>query len=143
MMKYLSIVFFLVLTIWTWSIVHQELPISFETHAGIQSSLTQLLTDAVKNKKPGATDIFVEKIWTEPISDMQVKAHFRYRFRLPTEDGSMTQSEITGEGILEHQAADESGFDRWKLYDIKATSDAIQFEDALIITTGEKTEPTQ
>jgi len=137
MMKYLSIVIFLVLMVWTWTIVHRESSVPFETHAGIQNKMVQVIADTVKSKKPDATDIFVDKIWTELVSEGKVRAHFSYSFKAPTSAGALTESQITGEGMLEHQPDDGSGFDRWKLYDIKTTSDAIRFEEALLITTGD------
>lgn len=137
MMKYLSILFFLVLLIWTWSIVHTESPVPFETHAGIQNKLVQIIAENIQKKKPDASEISIQKIWTEPLVNGQVKAHFTYRFKAPTSEGAMTDSEISGEGLLEHQADDGSGLDRWKLYEIKTTSDSIKFEEALVITTGD------
>jgi hypothetical protein len=99
--------------------------------------MIQVIADTVKLKKSDATDILVSKIWTEPATEGKVKAHFTYSFKAPTSEGAMTESEISGEGMLEHQSDDGSGFDRWKLYEIKTTSDAIKFDEALVITTGD------
>jgi len=136
-MKYFSVVFFLVLMIWTWSVVHNEATVPFETHAGIQNKLVQVIAETIKSKKPNASEISIDNIWTESTALNTVKAHFSYRFKLPTESGEMTESQISGEGLLEHQPDDGSGFDRWRLYEIKTTSDLIKFEEALVITTGD------
>ncbi len=132
-MKYISIVVFAAALIWTWTIVHNSSPISFETHSGIQERLAETIINTIKTKRPSASEITIEKVWTEVLATNKVKAFFVYSFKDATESGSV-KSEIRGEGILERQADDGSGSDRWALSKVKTTSDAIQFDDATIIT---------
>ncbi|MGZ5279212.1 MAG: hypothetical protein ACXWC9_04685, partial [Pseudobdellovibrionaceae bacterium] len=75
----------------------------------------------------------IEKIWTEVVSNDKVKAFFIYSFKDNTETGLVT-SEIRGEGILERKGETEDGSDHWVLTNVHASSDAIQFDDATIIT---------
>lgn len=132
-MKYVSLVIFTIALAWTWHVVHTDSPISFETHSGIQEKLANLIVDTIKAKRANATDITIEKIWTEVINSDKVKAFFVYSFKDSSDAGSIT-SEIRGEGLLEHQGEDAEGNDRWVLTKVQTSSDAIQFDDATIIT---------
>ena len=132
-MKYLSIIFFTLALAWTWSVVHSKSEISFETHSGIQEKLAILIRDTVKNKKPSASEIIIEKIWTEVIATGKVKASFIYSFKDNSEEG-MISTRIHGHGILDRKEPTEDGLDQWSLSQVQATSDAIEFGDATIVT---------
>ncbi len=138
-MKYLSVIVFAVLLTSTWYIINSEAAVPLETHAGIQARMSQLIVDTVKAKKPSATNIEIQQLWTEPYGSgtpVRVKAHFTYRFTEPSADNGNVSSVIEGEGLLEKKGDDESGFDRWTLTDVKTNNDAVIFEQALVITTG-------
>ena len=154
-MKYLSVLVFAVFLSSTWYIINSEAAIPLETHIGIQEKIGQLIFDTIKAKKPGAEDIQIQQLWTEPFGPgkpIRVKAHYSYRFTEPSSEGKIN-TQIEGESILEKQPDDDSGFDRWKLTAIKTNNDAVSFEQALVITTGggdqpeapitEPTDPTQ
>jgi hypothetical protein len=136
-MKYVSLVLFTIALAWTWNLVHSKSDISFETHSGIQEKLAALITDTIKAKRPTASEIIVEKIWTEVLSSEKVKAFFVYSFKDNTESGMVT-SEIHGDAILERKGATAEGDDHWVLSDVHASSDAIQFDDATIVTGSSK-----
>ncbi len=138
-MKYLSAIIFTAALVWSWNVIHSKSALSNDTHSGIQQRLAQLIIDTVKAKKPAATEISVVKIWTEPVSDTEVRAIFHYSFKEPTEDGSFSVSRISGEGILDHQPDDGSGNDRWTLTKVTTNSDAVIFEDGLVVTAGNNT----
>ncbi len=140
-MKYLSVLVFAILLSSTWYIINSEASISLETHIGIQSKLGQLIIDTVKAKKPTATEIQVEQVWTEPHGSgkpVRVKAHFAYRFSEPSADGGKVDSLIEGEGLLEKQNSEvaSDGLDHWVLTNVKTNNDIVTFEKAQIITTG-------
>ncbi len=143
-MKYISLILFTVALAWTWNLVHSESPVSFETHSGIQEKLATLIVDTIKAKRAGASDIVIQKIWTEVVSPQKMKAFFVYSFKDVSESGGSISSEITGEGLLEHQGLDAEGNDRWVLTKVKTSSDAIQFDEATIVTNtpDTATEPT-
>jgi hypothetical protein len=141
-MKYISLILFTVALVWTWNLVHKEPAISFETHSGIQEKLAVLISETIKAKRPTATEVLIEKIWTEVLSPGKVKAFFVYSFKEPTQEG-MTNSQIKGEGFLERQDDDGSGNDRWVLTKVKTSSDSIQFEEATIITGSKSGAPTE
>jgi hypothetical protein len=136
-MKYVSLVLFTLALIWTWNLVHTPSDISFETHSGIQEKLAGLITDTIKAKRPSASDIVIQKIWTEVISNEKVKAFFIYSFKDNSESGLVT-SEIRGEGLLERKEPTANGEDHWVLSKVHTSSDAIQFDDATIITGSSK-----
>lgn len=142
-MKYLSLIIFVVLLAWTWNLIHREPVISFETHAGIQEKLAQLIQQTVLTKKPEATDIRIQKIWTEPQGEDKVQAHFIYSFQEPDTNGKTLTNQITADGILEKQKDDGSGLERWSLTKVQTTNDAVTFEEGLYVTPGEDPAPTE
>jgi hypothetical protein len=143
-MKYLSLVIFGAALAWTWSLVHSSGPISFETHSGIQEKLAQLISDTIQTKRPNATEIVIQKIWTESLTVKgdKVRAAFEYSFKDNSGAAGLITSDIKGEGILERQPEDGSGNDRWVLTKVHTSSDSIQFDEAMIVTPGAETPET-
>ncbi len=133
MIKYVSLVIFAVALAWTWNVVHNTSSISFETHSGIQERLAEFIVGTIKAKRPTASEILIQKVWTEAIAANKVKAFFVYSFKDNSESGPVS-SQIRGEGILERQPEDGTGSDRWTLTKIQTNSDAIEFADATIVT---------
>jgi hypothetical protein len=131
-MKYLGVIAFVAALTWTWNIIHSDSPVSFETHSGIQERLASLIENTIKAKRPTASEVQIEKIWTELLSPGKVKAFFIYTFK--DSEGEPSRTTIKGEGLLERQAADSSGLDHWMLTKVKTTSDAIVFEEGLVVT---------
>ena len=80
-MKYFSVIFFAAALSWTWTVIHSKPDVSFETHSGIQEKLAELIKNSILAKKPAATEIVIEKIWTEMITDERVKASFIYSYK--------------------------------------------------------------
>lgn len=133
-MKYISLIVFTALLIWTWNVIHQDRPVSFETHSGIQEKLAVFITETIKAKRPNATEVIVEKIWTEIKSKNQVQAHFVYSYKEQDENGEWIANSIAGESVLERMDADETGNDVWKLIQVKANSNQLVFEEGMIVT---------
>ncbi len=136
-MKYLSVLVFALLLAWSWTLIHSEQRISFETHAGIQEKLAQLIQQTIISKKPAASNIRIEKIWTEPQSANDVLAHFTYSFQEPDTSGKLLTNRIQGQGLLEKQPDDGSGLDHWSLKKFKTDTDSVVFEDGLHVTPGD------
>jgi hypothetical protein len=146
MKKLLSFAIFAALLIWTWNIVHRETNLGFETHAGIQAQLEQMIQAAVMSKKPTASDFNMEKLWTEPIAANKVKAHFSYSFKDSETPQDTVQQFIQGEAILYREApqmanpADNANkTDRWVLQSIKTTSDSLIFSEGALLNTDSST----
>jgi hypothetical protein len=141
-MKYISLIIFTIALAWTWHLVHSEHDISFETHSGIQEKLAALIMDTIKAKRPSASEVVIEKIWTEVLSAEKVKAFFVYSFKDVSESGPVN-SEIQGEGLLERKNDAGDDQDHWVLTQVHTTNDAIQFEDATIVTGSENSTDTE
>ncbi len=133
-MKYFSLIIFAVLLSWTWHLVHRNNAVSFETHAGIQEKMAELISTTVQAKRPAATNIIIEKIWTEVMDDRKVKAFFVYSFKEAKGESGPVSSQIKGDGILERQPDDGSGQDHWTLTKVQTTGDSVQFDEATLIT---------
>lgn len=131
-MKYLSLVLFAALFVWTWQVIHQDSTITFETHSGIQEKLANLIVENVKTKRPQAKEVIVDRVWTEVVSASQVQAHFIYSYREASAGGEMVLSRIQGDGLLERQGDKDS--DHWKLVKVQTNNDSIVFEDGLVVT---------
>jgi hypothetical protein len=131
-MKYLSVIFFTISLVWTWNVIHSKSDVSFETHSGIQEKLGGLIRDSILAKKPTATEITIEKIWTEKLTKDKVKASFIYSYKDNSEEGVVT-TRIAGQGYLEKKP-DEGDSNHWILTDFATTSDNIEFNDATLVT---------
>ena len=145
MMKYLSVIGFAIFMSWTWAVINSEPAISLETHVGIQNRLAALIRDSILTKKPQASQITIQDLWTEPVSEgteTQIRAHFAYRFNEPDSSGQgSVGSELTGEALLLKQDDENSHGDRWVIKDFKSTSEAIAFDQPLVIATGDESAP--
>jgi hypothetical protein len=133
-MKYLSFIAFSALLIWTWKVIHTDASVNFETHAGIQEKLAVLIADTVKSKRPAATDVIVDRIWTELSGKDQVKAFFVYSFKELGESGELVRNSVKGQSLLERQSKDETGNDVWKLVKIQTNSSNLTFDEGLVVT---------
>ena len=143
MKKLLSFVIFAALLIWTWKVVHQDSNLGFETHAGIQSQLEQLISAAVTAKKPTATEFKMQKLWTEPMAANKVKAHFAYSFKETETLNQPIEQIIEGEAVLYREAPqaandveDTGPLDRWVLQSIKTTTDSVIFSEGADLDTS-------
>lgn len=135
-MKFSSLISLIVFTTsmaWTWDIIHETETIPFETHAGIQEKLASFIVETIKSKRPTASEVSVDKIWTEPINNGRVRAHFTYSFKDAAE-GETFSSQIQGQADLERGGQDGDDSEHWVLLKIKTTSDAIVFDEGLTIS---------
>jgi hypothetical protein len=141
MIKYVSMIFFMTLLGWSWGIVHSSPKISFETHAGIQEKLADLIKKAVQERKPDATELSIDQLWTEIISETSLKAHFSYSYKNASEDGRVNSS-IRGfvllNKVLEPTETEEN--ETWKVAEVKTTNNALVFEEGLLINAGDTPE---
>ena len=52
MKKVISLVVFVILLAWTWSLIHSDPTISFETHSIIQQKLAEIIQASVQKYRP-------------------------------------------------------------------------------------------
>lgn len=150
MKKLLSFVIFAALLIWTWNVVHRESNLGFETHAGIQAQLEQIIQAAVMAKRPSASEFKMQKLWTEPLANNKVKAHFSYSFQESDSLQAPVEQTIEGEAVLYREApqanttAEDGGItDRWVLQSVKTTRDSVVFSEGTLLDSKESsTTPT-
>ncbi len=140
-MRALGVIVFSFLMVWTWKVVHSSAAVPFETHAGIQEKVGEMIVKTVQEKRPLAKEISVERVSTEVLPNGKLKVFFTYHFSDSIEDGSFVKNRIVGSGLLEKQeTADQD--ERWILNDVKTSSDGLVFEQGLVISPGGKnTEP--
>lgn len=132
-MKYLGSIFFLVMMVWTWNSIHSVTAIPFETHAGLQNRLAELIKSTLAEKKPDAQNLEITKLWTEPLSDSKVKAFFSYKYFEPSTDSAAAESRIEGEVILERRLTENSEQDPWTILEVKTTVGEVSFSDGIVV----------
>ena len=134
-MKYFSALFFTVALVWTWNVIHSSPNISFETHSGIQDEVSSLLERTVKEKKPDATDIQIENIWSESMGTDRVKVHFVYSFKAPDGPGGpLYTTRISGQGLFQRKEDDGTGLDKWTSVEMRVNNEAMVMGDAMVVT---------
>jgi hypothetical protein len=137
MIKYISVIFFVGLLSWSWGIIHGSPKISFETHAGIQEKLGDLIVQTIQKKLPEAEAIVINQLWTEILSETSLKAHFNYTFSTKSDEGKVNSS-ITGFVVLQKSSEpneEEPEKETWKVSEVKTTNNALIFEEGLLINT--------
>jgi hypothetical protein len=144
MIKYISVIFFVSFLSWSWSIIHGSPKISFETHAGIQEKLGDLIVQTIQRKLPDAQEIVINQMWTEILTGTSLKAHFNYSFVTAEQEGKVNAS-ITGYVVLEKSTEPneaDTEKETWKVSEVKTTNNALIFEEGLLINTDTISEPT-
>lgn len=133
MKKIVSLVVFVAALVWTWNVIHTNEAIGFETHAGIQTKLADLIKATLAAKKPNAKDLRIDKLWTESMTDNKVRAVFAYKFSEVSEGGDNMEQIIEGEAIL-HREPTEDKTDKWTLQSVKTTNDIVVFSEGSTVT---------
>jgi hypothetical protein len=138
MKKILSLFVFTLALIWTWNIIHSSAAIGFETHAGIQQKLAELIKATLLSKKPTAQNLEITKLWTEPLGDNKVRAVFAYKFSEPgtTESPDNTEQSIEGEAILHREITTDNKTDKWSLQSVHTTNGALSFSEGSVVMPG-------
>ena len=103
-MKFIGLICFIVAMVWTWNLIHTTPSVAFETHVGIHDELSGYIEQALRKKKPEASDFIVQKIWTEETGrPNELKAHFSYMFNEVSAQNEKTKSLISGWAILQQK----------------------------------------
>ncbi len=133
-MKFISVVFFTAALIGTWHLVHEPRPVAESVHAGIQNDLRNIIADYIRQNRPGTEDVHFESLWTETISDRQVKAHFRYWFDdRDQESGESAAVHIEGSAVLNKVDENEEVV-TWSFDELSIADTKITFETPIQIT---------
>ncbi len=143
-MKYLSIVFFLVLMKFTWGMANKFPVIPIETHKMIQTELKDIIYQVLVQYRPTATQLKFQSIWTERLSDNQLKAHFTYSF-VDSDEQEGESVEQTQEGVVTlnrisvNQEADPAApAPGWSLDEVSVSRQVLNFKKGIVISPSEK-----
>lgn len=141
MSKVFSLIGFVVALVWTWNIVYSSNPsISTETHFNIQARLTEIIREQIAKKKPTASEITIQRLWTEKLSETKLRAVFAYRYKERLEGKEETEQHTEGEAVLFREPTEDRTAQKWILQSVKTTADQINFSEGLVISPGMKTD---
>ena len=119
----------------TWGMANKVPVVSIETHKLIQSELKDIIYQVLIQYRPLATDLRFQTIWTEKLSDNQLKAHFTYSFNDSDEqDGESVEQTQEGEVTLNRISQDQG----WSLDEVVVSRQVLQFKKGIVITPSGK-----
>lgn len=128
MKKVISLVVFVILLAWTWSLIHSDPTVSFETHAIIQQKLAEIIRASVQKYRPNAKDFNLVRLWTETINPEKISAHFTYQFK-EGESDKASQETISGEALLKKTTGEQSSQENWKVEKVQTSTNQIVFQE--------------
>jgi|GEM_PF-1214686 len=134
MKKIISIFVFAGALSWTWYLTNSAPTVAFETHAGIQVKLAEMILEVIKIKKPSALDPEITRLWTETLDDHKVRAVFAYKFIEKNSRGASIEQTVEGEALLYRQNGETPQQDAWALQQVKTTNQGIFFSEGATIT---------
>ena len=149
MVKIISFIVFVTAFIWTWNLFNNRSEMGIEIHAGIQSKLTLLIEDTLKNKKPTLSDFKLIKMYTTKLDDQKVSAHFAYEYTeaLSADSASGTAEVVTqnvsGEAILIRSLSEDKSIQKWVLQSVRTDAQTVDFKDGLVISSEDETAPAE
>lgn len=136
-MKYLSVLFFALAFGWTWTAITSIPPVGIQTHSGIQANMADLIATTLKNKKPTAKDLVIQRMKTQEGENGEVLVFFQYKFNEYDADNNPVGSQIAGVATLNRsEKQHEDGKEHWVLKKVTTTNDVISFEEGLRIVAG-------
>lgn len=126
----------------TWGLAYKVPVVSIETHKIIQSELKDIIYQVLVQYRPLATNLHFQTIWTERISDDQLKAKFTYSFIDSDEqDGEQVEQTQDGEAILNRVSlspeAEKDNFS-WSLDEVTVSRQVLHFKKGIVISPLEK-----
>ena len=140
MKKVISLVVFLILLIWTWSMIHSSPTVSFETHSIIQQKLAEIIQLSVQKHRPKAKEFSLVRLWTETLNSDKISAHFTYQFKEGESDNA-TQETISGEALLKKTTTEDQAQENWKIEKVQTSANQIVFQDGESIESGAAATP--
>ncbi len=135
MKKVISLAVFLILLTWTWSLIHSEPTVSFETHSIIQQKLAEIIQLSVQKHRPNAKEFSLVRLWTETLSSDKISAHFTYRFA----EGETTQisnETISGKAFLKKTTSEDQSQENWQIEKVQTSNSQIVFQEGDLINSS-------
>lgn len=135
MSKIFGLIGFAIALIWTWNIVYApNSGINTEVHFNIQSRLNEIILEQIAKKRPQATNIRIQRLWTEKLNDTKMKARFAYRYDEKLEGKEAVEQRTEGEAVLFREPSEDRNTQKWVLQSMKTTTDQISFAEGLVIS---------
>ena len=124
-MKYLAAAFILAAMAWTWSLSRSDRAFDLADHKEVETQVKTIITRYVKEKRPAATDVVFQQLFTETIkAGSEMRANFRYRIEEPM--GAEDATSEVFEGAVRLGSKDGGKTWDWLGEDVKAPS--IEFQ---------------
>lgn len=134
MKKIVSLIVLIAVLVWTWSLINGARSGSAETHAGIQDRMRELIALTIKEKRPTAEGLEINKLWTESLNERQIQVHFSYQFLDKSESGEIVETSVEGEAELDKQSTENPQLEQWALTKVKINNDQLVFQEGIVIT---------
>lgn len=136
MSKLFGLIGFAIALIWTWDIVYSTNTgsINTEVHFNIQNRLNEIILEQIAKKHPQASDIKIQRLWTEKVNETKLRARFAYRYNEKLEGKEAVEQRTEGEAMLFREPSEDRGAQKWILQSLKTTTDQINFAEGVVIS---------
>ena len=141
MVKLVSFFLFLVAFVWTWFLFHSTNKLNVAIHAGLQSKLAIMIEESIKKARPNSFNFKVLSLYTAKIDDNKINAHFSYKYSENLENNETTETKINGQVTLNRTLSENPDDQKWVVQNVQTSNSSIEFEEGLIIGSGEETKP--
>lgn len=135
--KYIATAIGIILMIWTYDLAHSERDVALEQRRGIESNLEDMISQYIKARRPGVTDVIFQQLYSEDIASANVESangttteakqmlvHFRYLTNEPSTNGELTEQVF--EGSVRLRSTDGS---TWQWMDENVHSPLIRYKN--------------
>lgn len=139
-MKYISVLIVVGLMVWTWSLATANRGVSLETQKGLEADVEQIIRTQILQKDASVTDIIFRQLYTEVIKPReQVRAHYRYVIKAPTQAGDATNEMREGSALL----TSTDGGQTWMISDVENKGASVEFQNGSRVSPKDTNEPTE
>lgn len=134
-MKYISILIFVALMAWTWSLASTSHMPNLLKNKGHEADIEEAIRTQIQGQNPAVTDIVFRQLYTEVVREnAEVNVHFVYEFTEPLKTGDVTAQLM--KGSVKGLSADGGETWTWALQGI--TSPQVRFENGSKISTKDQ-----
>ena len=128
----LVVLFFLLLL--SWTLPEKKNSISSEMHEDIQNQLQAIIKAQVQSYLPHSKNFQFKKVWTEEVSDKEIKAFISYSFDENHERGPASASvSIESQLTLNKSEEFREGKAVWNLNEVSPLQNEVYFKEGITI----------
>jgi hypothetical protein len=128
-MKYLSFLILLSVIFLSQLIFNNSRGTAIELHNSIQIEIQNFIQNYVHEHIPTMSGFKIRNLYTEILSEQQIKVYFDYIFETTDATEGQTRQELGGTAII-NQMPD----DKWSLDQIQINDEKLEFTNPVIIT---------